>query len=75
MKPTTISVCLLVLASAAGTPAQAVTDEDIYASLRISLTPPGARAAGMGGAAIAWVDDAAASRINRKVVLEIIEDK
>jgi len=64
MKPTTISVCLLVLASAAGTPAQAVTDEDIYASLRISLTPPGARAAGMGGAAIAWVDDAAASRIN-----------
>ena len=42
----------------------AITDEDVYRIFGIPATVPGARAASMGGAGLALIEDATASRIN-----------
>ncbi len=44
--------------------AAALTDEEVYGALRFPAAPPGARAAGMGGAGLALADDASAARLN-----------
>ena len=45
-------------------PAQALTDEEVYRTLRFQVSPPGARIMGMGGAGIAVADDPGAAYTN-----------
>ena len=46
-----------MLAAGFAMPASALTDEEVYRTLRFSVAVPGARAMGMGGASIAIADD------------------
>ena len=46
-----------MLAAGFATPASAITDEEVFRTLRFSVATPGARAMGMGGASIALADD------------------
>jgi long-subunit fatty acid transport protein len=57
-------VTLVALAALHATSARALTDEEVYRTLRFSQSPPGARAMGMGGAVIAVADDPGATFSN-----------
>lgn len=48
----------------ASVPALAITDEEAWQALRLQPPLPGARAAAMGGAGLALIDDPAAARAN-----------
>ena len=54
-------VLLLVLV---GSPALAITDEEIFRDLRFNFINPGGRSLGMGGAFISLADDATAAQAN-----------
>ncbi len=60
---TRAAAAVLVLL-AAPSAAPAITDEEIYRLLQVPLTPPGVRAAAMGGANLAVTESASAARLN-----------
>lgn len=54
----------LILMISWGSPAGAVTDEEIFRDLRFNFINPGGRSLGMGGAFISIADDATAAQAN-----------
>jgi hypothetical protein len=57
-------LALVALVLIAPRPASALTDEEVYRTLRFQVDAPGARAMGMGGAGVAVADDPGAAYTN-----------